>query len=386
MKIRKPVLVLLPVMAVIAFFSYRLYEQHQATDPNLIRVSGNIEVTDAEVSFKLPGRVSRRPVSEGEQVERGQLVATLETDDLEQEAALRKAEWQAARAALAELEAGSRPEEIAQHEAAVDRAKASLAELEAGSRTQEIAAAQAGANSAQAELQQTRADFERQRSLLEQDVISEREFEISQAAFHVATARHQESLEHLGLVREGPRAEVIDQAQKALREAEERLALVRKGPRVESINQARARLAQAAAAVELAKVRLDYASISSSLDGIVLSENVEPGEYVSPGTPVVTIGDLVHVWLRAYIDETDLGRVRVGQSVEVTTDTYPGKVYEGRITFISSQAEFTPKTVQTEKERVKLVYRVKVEVTNPDMELKPGMPADGRIRLGSGGA
>ena len=89
--------------------------------------------------------------------------------------------------------------------------------------------------------------------------------------------------------------------------------------------------------------------------------------------------------MRAYIDETDLGRVHVDQPVEVTTDTYPGKVYEGRITFISSQAEFTPKTVQTEKERVKLVYRVKIDIVNIGMELKPGMPADGRIRVAAGG-
>lgn len=381
---KKRALILLPVIAVFAFFFYRFYEQRQATDPNIILVSGNIEVTDAEVSFKLPGRVARRPVNEGERIEKGQIVAALETADLEQEVALGQAEWQAARAVLAELEAGSRPEEIAQNEAAVDRAKARLAELEAGSRSQEIAATRATVNSTQAELERAQTDYERQRSLLEQDVISEREFETSQAAFHVATARHKESQERLGLVREGPRAEEIEQARKALREVEERLALVRKGPHVESINQARARLAQAAAAVELTKVRLDYASISSPLSGIVLSENVEPGEYVSPGTPVVTIGDLVNVWLRAYIDETDLGRVRVGQLVEVTTDTYPDKVYEGRIAFISSQAEFTPKTVQTKKERVKLVYRVKVDITNTNMELKPGMPADGRIQLAAG--
>lgn len=384
MKNRKRMLILLPVIAALALLSYRFYAQSQAADPNLIRVSGNIEVTDAEVSFKLPGRVSQRLVNEGERVEKGQIVATLDTADLEQEGALREAEWRAASAGLAELEAGSRPEEIAQSEAAVDRAKARLAELEAGSRSQEIAAAQATVNSAQAELERTRADYERQRALLDQDVISDREFEASEAGFRVATARHKESLERFGLVRAGPRTEEIAQARTALREIEERLALVRIGPRAETIAQARARLEQAAAAVELAKVRMGYASISSPLTGIVLSENVEPGEYVSPGTPVVTMGDLVNVWLRAYIDETDLGRVRVGQPVEVTADTYPGKIYEGRITFISSQAEFTPKTVQTDKERVKLVYRVKIDITNPDMELKPGMPADGHIRLAAG--
>lgn len=122
--------------------------------------------------------------------------------------------------------------------------------------------------------------------------------------------------------------------------------------------------------------------VFAPLAGVVLSENVEPGMYVAAGTPVVTVGDLVNVWLRAYINETDLGRVKVGQPVRVTTDTYPGEHYEGRVSFIASQAEFTPKNVQTEKERVELVYRVKVDIENPHMELKPGMPADGEILLG----
>ena len=100
-----------------------------------------------------------------------------------------------------------------------------------------------------------------------------------------------------------------------------------------------------------------------------------------PGTPVITVGDLKKVWLRGYINETDLGRVKVGQKVRVTTDTYPDRIYRGLISFIASQAEFTPKNVQTKKERVKLVYRIKVDIPNPNLELKPGMPADAKILL-----
>jgi HlyD family secretion protein len=102
---------------------------------------------------------------------------------------------------------------------------------------------------------------------------------------------------------------------------------------------------------------------------------------VSPGTPIVTLADLDHPWLRVYVAETDLGKVRWGQAVDVKTDTYPGKTYHGRISFISSEAEFTPKSVQTEKERVTLVYRVKVDVGNPNQELKPGMPADAVVQV-----
>jgi HlyD family secretion protein len=120
----------------------------------------------------------------------------------------------------------------------------------------------------------------------------------------------------------------------------------------------------------------------------VLSKNVEPGEFVAAGTPIVTVGNLQDMWLRAYIPGTELGTVKLGQAVSLYTDSYPGKAYAGRVTFIAAESEFTPKTVQTNKERVKLVYRIKITIDNPNMELKPGMPADADINLtgGSSGA
>jgi HlyD family secretion protein len=129
----------------------------------------------------------------------------------------------------------------------------------------------------------------------------------------------------------------------------------------------------------LATERLGYATLTAPVAGMVMSKNIEPGEQVAVGTPVITIGELESVWVRAYIPETDLGRVKLGQKARVTTDTWPGKVYDGTVTFISSEAEFTPKNVQTQKERVKLVYRIKITIPNPRMELKPGMPADAEI-------
>lgn len=348
---------------------------------SFIKVSGNFEVTDAEVSFKIPGRVEQRFVDEGEAVQAGQPIARLEHNDILQEVALRRAEVAQAQAQLLELERGSRPEEIAQAEAAAERAGAFLSELLAGSRPQEIRAAEAALSRAMAELERWKADHERQRQLFQRGVISAREYEAVLAAYQTAEAQAREAGERLRLVKEGPRAEQIAQARAALKEARERLALVREGPRKETIEAARARLEQAKAALAAAQTRLEYTLVVSPLTGVVLSKNVEPGEYVAPGTPVVTVGDLEHIWLRAYIDEPDLGRVRLGQKVRVRTDTYPGKIYEGTISFISSQAEFTPKNVQTEKERVKLVYRVKIDVANPRMELKPGMPADAEILL-----
>lgn len=347
----------------------------------VIKVSGNFEVTEAEVSFKIPGKVQERFVDEGDLVERDQPIAKLEDADILQEVAIRRAEVQAVQAQLLELERGSRPEEIAQAHAAMERAKAHLSELLAGSRPQEIKAAEATLSRTRAELERLKADHERQKQLFQRGVISAREYEGVLSAYRMAEAQVKEAEERLKLVQEGPRKEQVAQAKAAFKEAQERYLLVLQGPRKETIEAARARLEQARAALAAAETRLGYTLIISPLTGVVLSKNVEPGEYVAPGTPVVTVGDLENIWLRAYIDEPDLGRVRLGQKVLVTTDTYPGKRYEGRITFISSQAEFTPKNVQTERERVKLVYRVKIRVENPNLELKPGMPGDAEILL-----
>ncbi len=378
-------LLIIPVLlAAAGAAAYAYFQLRSEADPNLIRVSGNIEVTDVEVSFRMPGWVEARPASEGELIREGDLVARLDSTELAQEVALREAEVAAYGAELAALVAGSRPEEIAQAEATVAQTRARLDELLAGSRPQEIATAKAGVRLAEADVERLAAEFERQRELLARKVASQQVYDRAKAEHEVGKSRLKEAQEQLKLVEEGPRQEQIDHARAVLAEAEERLGLVRKGPRQEEIDRAQARLDQAKQSLAIARTRLGYATLQAPLSGMVLSENVEPGEYVVPGVPVVTIGDLVNAWVRAYVNETDLGRIKLGQSVCVITDTYPDKVYPGKLTFISSQAEFTPKNVQTTKERVKLVYRVKIEIANADLELKPGMPADADIWLGEG--
>ncbi|MEW6271209.1 MAG: efflux RND transporter periplasmic adaptor subunit [Thermodesulfobacteriota bacterium] len=323
--------VLLTAAGVAAYAWFRLGPQ---PDENVLRVSGNVEVTDVEVSFRMPGWVEARPVSEGETIRAGQLIARLESTELAQEVALREAEVEAYAAELAALEAGSRP--------------------------QEIAVARAAVHHAQAELERLAAEYRRQSDLFARKVVSEQEFQKAEAEHEVAKSQ--------------------------VEEAQERLKLAEEGPRQEDIVRARARLDQARQSLAIARTRLDYATLSSPISGTVLSENVEAGEYVVPGVPVVTVGDLVDTWLRAYVHETDLGRIKLGQRACVSTDTYAGKLYPGELSFISSAAEFTPKNVQTAEERVKLVYRVKINIHNPDLELKPGMPADADIWLGDGDA
>ncbi len=148
-----------------------------------------------------------------------------------------------------------------------------------------------------------------------------------------------------------------------------------------NIRLARANLLSATARVHLDRVTLSYTSLRAPFSGVLAVREAELGELAAPGVAIFTLDDLDHVWLRAYVNETDLGKVRLGEPVTVTTDTYPGKVYHGRIGFISSQAEFTPKTVQTHAERVSLVYRIRIDIANPTHELLPGMPADSTIPL-----
>lgn len=382
---RKRIVAVILAVAVFGGMSfYQLVLARSRGDGGLLRLSGNIEVTDAEVAFKIAGRVEKRLVEEGQLVEAGQVVARLDSSDLNWDVALRRAELQAARVAVAELEAGSRPEEIAAAKAAMDKAHALLTELENGARVQEVAVAETALARATVEKGRLQSEFNRAARLVESHAVSTEQYEATQAAYQVSIARQREAAEQLNLVKEGPRQEQIQQARAALAQTQAQYELVKTGPRRETIEQARARVEQAESALRLAETRLGYAVLASPLSGIVLSENVEAGEYVAPGTPVVTVGDLENVWLRAYIQESDLGRVKVGQQVRVTTDTYPGKVYDGRVSFVASQAEFTPKNVQTQQERVKLVYRVKVDIPNPNMELKPGMPADAEILLTTG--
>jgi HlyD family secretion protein len=170
-------------------------------------------------------------------------------------------------------------------------------------------------------------------------------------------------------------------ARASLQKAIENYQLVKEGPRREDIEDARAQMEQALASLKLAETQFTYTVLQSPISGVVLVKSGEIGEVVNPGTSILTLADIGNVWLKAYIPESELSRVKWGQEVRVTTDLRPKKIYRGKISFISSQAEFTPNQIQTEKERVTLVYRIKVDIPNPDRELKPGMPADGEIIL-----
>lgn len=391
MKKRLRIIIPLALAVIVALVAYNLLRHRH--NGSTLEFSGNIEVTEAQMSFRIAGHLAERPVEEGDTVSQGQLLARLDKSDQAIGVAQAEANLAYAEAVLAELVAGSRKEDIDRAEAKVLQAKESLTELQRGSRSQEIesgraelARAKAAELSAEVQARQARADFARYENLFKQESVSKNVFETYQNNLQTAEnqvkeagARVKAASEQLGLLKAGPRVEQIARAEAALQQAEAEYALIKAGPRQEAIDQARAKAQAARESLNQARQQLSYTELLAPMDAVVLSTAAEVGEYLNPAAPVVTLGRLSRPWLRAYVNEQDLGRVKLGQEVTVTTDSFPDKTYTGRVSYISGQAEFTPKTVQTFEERVKLMYRIKVDLANPANELKPGMPADGLI-------
>ena len=207
--------------------------------------------------------------------------------------------------------------------------------------------------------------------------------DVADQAQRALDARRATTLWHEGIVSR----DEFDRVGTAFKQSEAILQRDRalNAARAHDIEVARANRRAASEQLRLARILLGYTVLRAPFAGVILVRHAELGEVMLPGTPVVTLADLDHVWLRAYVQETDLGRVRWGQEAIIRTDTYPDRRYAGRISFISSKAEFTPKSVETHAERVTLVYRIRIDVENPAHELKPGMPADATIDLASTG-
>jgi len=323
-----PIVILLAAAVATGFYLYPRFARKAAPSNELV-LSGNIEAHESLISFKVQGRIIELPVLEGQPIEQGALIARLEDADFRQRVRI--------------------------DEATVDVRQSNLALTLAGTRQQEVEASQQAVVDAQADVDEKKLDFDRAQQLFRKDEIAAQERDQAETALKRATA--------------------------ALMAAQQRHNEAIEGSRKEDIAIARANLAEANANLGLSRIDEGYTTLRAPSTGVIAVRQAELGEVVVPGSPVVTLDDLDHIWLRAYIAETDLGRIRWGQDATITTDSFPGKQYHGRISFISPDAEFTPKSVQTYAERITLVYRIKIDIDNPDHELKPGMPADAHIEL-----
>ncbi len=389
MKKRIFIILALVAVAVAGVYTYRGANK---TPGNRIVVSGNIELTEVNIAFKTAGKLIERTVDEGDSVKKGQVIARLDRDQLvaqrdREVAGLESAESQLAQAKTSlEWQKDTLAGDIEQKSADLASNEARLAELKNGARPQEKLDAQAAVDSAQSELERAKKDWDRAQVLHRDDDISTAQFDQFRNRWESAVAALNSAKERQNLVLAGPRNEVInaqqgqaDRMRGALKMAQANSLEMKR--REQELTTRAAEIARSRASVALIDSQLADTIATSPVDGVVLVKSADPGEVLSAGTTVVTIGDIEHPWLRGYIDETDLGKVKLGSKVKVTTDSYKGKAYEGRVSFISSEAEFTPKQIQTQTERVKLVYRIKIELDNSSRELKSNMPADGEIVL-----
>ena len=393
---KKKMIIIPAVILAAGLILYYQYWQNQAHQGARILVSGNIEATTVDVSFKIPGKIEKLLVEEGDPIKEGQLIAVLENKDLLAQKAKGEASLEAAQSRLPALQKNiefqekASNQEISQAEAALQAAESRFQQLLSGSRPQEIQAAKAEVDQTLADIEKRKADMERAQKLHQNQFISAQEWDAARTAYEMSLANHRKAKEYYALAVEGPRKEEIDTARAQLNQAQASLRLA-KTRKIQvdvlrrELQTAKAQVKEAASALEVIQTQIEYSKLYAPVSGVVLVKNTEIGEYLVPGGAVVTVGDLDRPWMKAFITETDLGRVKLGQKVSVTTDSFPGKIYEGMITFISSEAEFTPKNVQTTKERVKLVYRIKASLPNPKHELKPGMPADAQIQINEEG-
>jgi len=305
--------------------AYGLWHWHtvsvaRSAGPPHIAVSGNIEAHQSVLSFiQVQAAIVELPFDEGAYVTRDTVLARVD-------------------------------DRLYQQQVVIDRANELVAVAQVAVNESSLAAARSNVASDELDLTEKRRDAERAEELVKTAATS---------------------------------VQARDLARTAAEESAQALARDRALAQVAATNVAlaKANRAQAAARLALDEVTLGYATLRAPFDGVIAVRQAERGQLAGPGVAIFTLDDLDHPWLRAYVNEQDVGRVRLGELVQITTDSYPGKKYRGRVSFISPEAEFTPKTVETNAERVTLVYRIRIDVANPTRELLPGMPADARIEL-----
>ena len=328
---RRFILVIVLALAVVGGLAYWLVWWETRQPNNTLRLEGHMEATETDLAFKVSGIIQYIFFQEGDWVAMNQVVAGLEAKDLRDEVDRARATLAASKANLTKYEHGYRPQEIKEAEAQVGKTKADLVNK--------------------------KLDYERYENLYKRKVVPGITRDKFEADYLMAKEAHKSAVEQYSMLKEGYRAEDIDQARGQFKEAQ--------------------------AGLELALTRLGYGTINSPVNGVVLVRPMEPGMTAAVGAPVLTVGDMDNIYFQGYIPATDLAKVKFGMKAYVTTDSYPGKKYPAWVSLINAKAEFTPKTVETYKERVTLVYRCKIRAQNLNYDLKPGMPAEAVILLDS---
>jgi membrane fusion protein YbhG len=324
--------------------------------------SGTVEARNIRVGSKVGGRIDQVLVREGDKVKGGEVLVTF--DDKELLASLDQSMADAEKA-----ERGYRKEDIAEARAAAAAAKADYEMKKNGYRKEDIAAAQADLDRANAEEVRAGRDFQRYDGLAKKDLVSRQQRDAAEAAWKVALAQKDSAIHKLAELQRGYRPEEIASAEARYHQAQATLEKFLRGNRPEDV-------AAAKAAYAFERARFRERQVVSPTDATVEVLDVRPGDLVSPNTPVATLLESNEIYVRIYIPETEIGRVKLGENAEIRVDSFPGKVFHGVVEQINQQAEFLPRNVQTRDERVHQVFGVKIRIDTSQGNILPGMAAD----------
>ncbi|HEX9234632.1 MAG TPA: efflux RND transporter periplasmic adaptor subunit [Candidatus Acidoferrum sp.] len=332
---------------------------------NALQGSGTVEARNIRVGSKIGGRIDKLLVREGDTVEAGQVLMSF--DDKELLASLAQS-----RASAEKAKRGYRPEEIAEARAAAQQAKADSDMRKNGYRKEDIAAAQADVDRAAADEMRTRLDFQRYEALAQKDLVSKQQRDTAEANWKVAVAQKENAQHKLDQLNRGYRPEEIASAEARYAQAQATLEKLQRGNRREDIDSAQAALAYDEARFRERQVVAPTAATVEVLD-------VRPGDLISPNTPVATLLERDQIYVRIYIPETEVSRVRIGQKAQVSVDSVGRQVFDGVVEQINQQAEFLPRNVQTREERVHQVFGVKIRIDDTSHRVLAGMAADVKL-------
>ena len=384
---------LLPiVIVVVAAGGYFAWSRLNVVDENTLHLSGNIEFRKIDIAFKTAGKLLELTVEEGANVKQGQLLASLDREQMTRMRLRDSSSIDVAQSNLLQLRTAIQYQkatleaETNLRQAELRQARAKLQELLDGARPQEIEQSRAQLGDLKVARDQARREYDRAQKLISQEDISQSQFDQFKARFDSTSAQVQNAEQRLALILEGPRKTDIEAARAAVARAEAALKITQAQSldiqrKEEDLSARRADVERSKASVSVIDSQLDDTILMSPVDGVVLVKSADPGEVLAAGTPLLTLGEIDKPWLRGYVPQSKLGRIQLGMPVTIRSDSYPNKTYTGKISFIASEAEFTPKQIQTNEERVKLVYRIKVDIENSHRELKLNMPVDAEIRL-----
>jgi len=344
-----------------------------------LEYSGTVETREIQIGSKVGGRVTAVPVEEGQLVKAGTLLVRFECDELKAQRAQAAASVEQAQADIDRMLSGNRPEEIEQAEAAAKAQREAYEAARNGPRKEDLAQGKADYEASKADAVNSEAYFHRMEKLVEVDTISRQQFDDAREKRDAANERAESARQHLAELEAGTRPEELRAAEARFRQAQAAAVLSRKGFRKEEIEAAHGRLAEAQGKLAELDVRLKEAELLAPADATIEVVSIRPGDLVPAGQIVVKMQESSQIWVKVYIPETELARVHLGQAASIRVDGADGRVFNGHVGQIASEAEFLPRNVQTLNDREHLVFGVKILINNPGGVLKSGMSASVRL-------